>query len=64
MNPLILERFLKAKLIDLVSKFPVIFLTGPRQSGKTTLLRNAFSSIPYFNLEDPSLQSVVRGDPH
>jgi predicted AAA+ superfamily ATPase len=58
------ERYLKSKLVDLFKKFPVIFLAGPRQAGKTTLTRMAFPGIPYFNLEDPSLRYRVMDDPH
>ena len=32
--------------------FPVLALTGPRQSGKTTLARSVFAHLPYVNLED------------
>ena len=42
---------------------PVITLTGPRQSGKTTLCRKMFSSLPYVNLEDASTLAEVRLDP-
>lgn len=38
---------------DTVDQFPVVFLTGPRQSGKTTLLKHEFPSFRYVNLEDP-----------
>jgi predicted AAA+ superfamily ATPase len=58
------ERHLKPKLIELFSKFPVLFLTGPRQSGKTTLSQTAFPHVQYFNLEDPSLRLRIMEDPH
>jgi predicted AAA+ superfamily ATPase len=58
-----MERYLKTKLIELFGKFPVVYLTGPRQSGKTTLSKTSFS-IPYFNLEDSSLRARVIDDPH
>ncbi len=38
-------------------------LTGPRRSGKTTLLRNLFPSSQYVLLEDPDVQVRVRSDP-
>lgn len=59
-----MQRDLEKKLKQLFSKFPVVFLTGPRQSGKTTLAKMAFSSLPYVNFEDISLQEEVRSDPH
>lgn len=42
---------------------PVITLTGPRQSGKTTLCRKVFSNLPYTNIEDASTLAEVRMDP-
>jgi len=41
----------------------VITLTGPRQSGKTTLCRKAFPNLPYANLEDISTLAEARMDP-
>jgi predicted AAA+ superfamily ATPase len=64
MMKLTVERCLKPKLIELFTKFPVVFLTGPRQSGKTTLAKMAFPHVRYFNLEDPSLRSRIAEDPH
>ena len=43
--------------------FPVLALTGPRQSGKTTLARTAFPDLPYVNLEDPDTRSLALADP-
>jgi predicted AAA+ superfamily ATPase len=43
--------------------FPVIYITGPRQSGKTTLARLAFPKKRYFSLEDPDTLLLVRSDP-
>lgn len=57
-------RFLTNKLQELFQKFPGVFLTGPRQSGKTTLAKMAFPNLPYVNFEDISVQEAVRGDPH
>lgn len=47
----------------MVDKFPVIALTGPRQSGKTTLLRTMFSDYRYVSLEDPDTRSFAENDP-
>ena len=41
---------------------PVVTLTGPRQSGKTTLCRRIFGELPYVNLEDQSTLSEFEYD--
>ncbi|MBI4687645.1 MAG: ATP-binding protein [Nitrospirae bacterium] len=43
--------------------FPVVTLTGPRQSGKTTLAKMAFPTKPYISLEDPDIRSMAEEDP-
>lgn len=48
---------------DVGNKFPVMFLTGPRQSGKTTLLRALFPDYQYINLEFPDQLLLIRQDP-
>lgn len=45
------------------SKFPVLAVTGPRQSGKTTLLREIFSDYRYVSLENPNTRSFATEDP-
>ena len=47
----------------LASGFPVLAITGPRQSGKTTLARSAFPHLPYVNLEDPDTRELALADP-
>jgi uncharacterized protein len=58
-----IDRQLASKLIAMREKFPVLFLTGPRQSGKTTLLKNIFKDLPYFSLEEPDLRRFILNDP-
>jgi predicted AAA+ superfamily ATPase len=48
---------------DLFERYPIVTLTGPRQSGKTTLCRLLFPDLPYFNLERPDLRESVVLDP-
>lgn len=50
-------------MISLAQKFQVVTLTGPRQSGKTTLVRAAFSTLPYISLEDPDIRQFAVTDP-
>lgn len=45
------------------SKFPVLAVTGPRQSGKTTLLRELFKEYRYVTLENPNTRSFALEDP-
>jgi len=45
------------------SKFPILAVTGPRQSGKTTLLRELFGDYRYVSLENPDVRSFAREDP-
>ena len=59
-----IERILKSKLIEMANKYPIVTLTGPRQSGKSTLLRNSFGDYEYVSLEDPDMRLfAARDDP-
>ncbi len=58
-----IERTIAAKMISLAKKFQVITLTGPRQSGKTTLVRAVFSTLPYVSLEEPDIRQFALTDP-
>lgn len=46
-----------------LKKFPVLSLTGPRQSGKTTLLKSEFKEYKYFNLERIDHRELISADP-
>ena len=43
--------------------FPIVAITGPRQSGKTTLARATFPKKPYLSLEDPDMRMMAEDDP-
>jgi predicted AAA+ superfamily ATPase len=58
-----IERTLTTKIITLAQKFQVITLTGPRQSGKTTLVKAAFPKLPYVSLEEPDIRQIALNDP-
>jgi hypothetical protein len=56
-------RQLGSKILDLSSKLPIVLVTGPRQSGKTTLLKYLFPKLTYVSLEDPDIRSFAQDDP-
>ncbi len=58
-----LPRHARHTLQALAGGFPVLAITGPRQSGKTTLARSAFPHLPYVNLEDPDTRELALADP-
>ncbi|SCA64189.1 Uncharacterized protein Mb2031c [Chlamydiales bacterium SCGC AG-110-P3] len=57
------KRHCENELRDLAAQYPVVTVTGPRQSGKTTLVRYVFSSKPYVNLENPDSRELADSDP-
>ena len=57
------KRNLQEILIKSAKTFPVVTVIGPRQSGKTTLIRETFKDKPYYNLEDPEKREIVKADP-
>ncbi len=57
------KRDLETEIQDLAKGYPVVNVTGPRQSGKTTLVRSVFPGKPYANLEDLDTRSLANEDP-
>ena len=51
------------KIRELASGFPAVVVTGPRQSGKTTLVKHLFPDKPYLLLEDPDTRRFAEQDP-
>jgi len=58
-----LKRTLEKKLKEAAKQYPVVTLTGPRQSGKTTLVRMTFSDCDYVSLEEPDHRAFALEDP-
>lgn len=57
------KREIQKELRDSANSFPVVTVTGPRQSGKTTLVRATFANKPYVNLEDLDTRELANSDP-
>jgi len=58
-----IKRDLEKHLLYMAAKYPVVTLTGPRQSGKSTLVQHAFPEKPYISCEDPDIQLFADQDP-
>lgn len=58
-----IERILQDKLLEMIKKYPIVTITGPRQSGKSTLLKASFPNYKYVSLEDPDMRLFATEDP-
>lgn len=58
-----IARDLQKKITQLAGKYPVVTLTGPRQSGKSTLLQHAFPAYRYVSLEELDIREFAQTDP-
>jgi predicted AAA+ superfamily ATPase len=58
-----IDRDIQPVLVRLAKQYPVLTITGPRQSGKTTLARSVFPGKPYVSLEDPDVRRFAMDDP-
>lgn len=58
-----IPRTIEKKLGELARQYPVVAVTGPRQSGKTTLVKHVFPDRTYVSLEDPDIREFARTDP-
>lgn len=57
------RRAIEKELIDAAKEFPVVVLTGPRQTGKSTLLRKLFPGLEYMTFDDPFTAKKAADDP-
>ena len=61
-----IKRKIEEKIKDMISKFPVVLITGPRQVGKTTVLYETIQNVKGYNyvtLDDPMIRSLINDDP-
>ena len=58
-----INRDIATVMLEMYQYFPVITMTGPRQSGKTTLLRKVFKQLPYYSLENLDVRHFALNDP-
>jgi predicted AAA+ superfamily ATPase len=58
-----IKRSITEKLVAMGSKFPIVTLTGPRQSGKSTLLKSILPDYRYVSMEDPDNRLFANDDP-
>lgn len=59
-----IPRQITHKVLEMAKKFPIVSLTGPRQSGKTTLLRYLLPDYQYVSLENPLTRRFATEDPN
>ncbi|MFM8361205.1 MAG: ATP-binding protein [Haliscomenobacter sp.] len=59
-----IPRSIEATIRSLLSKYPILALTGPRQSGKTTLLKNLLPNYSYVSLENTDARYFAEADPN
>ena len=60
---MLVKREISTTLTEMAKQYPVITITGPRQSGKTTLVQNVFPNYQYITLEDPDIREIAISDP-
>jgi uncharacterized protein len=61
---MVINRKIEEAIKDALTKYPIIALTGPRQSGKTTLLKHVFPDFQYVSLENPDNRNFAETDPN
>ena len=59
-----IARQISTYITKLLTKYPILAVTGPRQSGKNTLLKNILPNYRYISLENPDNRSFATDDPN
>lgn len=60
----LVNRTIAPLALGLFDKYPILTITGPRQSGKTTLVKTLFPEKPYVNFEKPDIREFFESDPN
>lgn len=60
----IIKRQISSKISDMLKVYPLVAVTGPRQSGKTMLLQHLFPEFEYISLENPDTRIYAKEDPN
>ncbi|HQL33959.1 MAG TPA: ATP-binding protein [Treponemataceae bacterium] len=58
-----IPRLMSARLLEALEKYPVVTVLGPRQAGKTTLVKETLPDFSYANLENPEIREFAQSDP-
>lgn len=58
-----IRRAIETEFLTLLREFPVVTVLGPRQAGKTTLVRKLLKDYTYVSLENPELRQLAKEDP-
>jgi len=59
----LIQRALQVELLSMAKAYPIVTVLGPRQSGKTTLVKETFSDYPYVSLENLDDRAFAESDP-
>lgn len=60
---MLINRDIEKIVLTVATQYPVVTITGPRQAGKTTLVRKLFPDKKYINLENPDQREFAQSDP-
>lgn len=58
-----IRRKIEEEVLSIAEAYPVVTITGPRQSGKTTLSKYLFPDLPYYSFENPDIRLMAETDP-